>query len=133
MGGSRGGHRGPDPPLKNRKNIGFHSKHPDLQKKHKATKPAFNVGPSQHTSKTPCKWPFAGGPMLARILWYLDPLSLTTKKTLSKLDPLWQNFLDPRMNGHSRIDKTKILMTDGSLMKVETNAECSKGNILQYF
>ena len=34
------------PPLKNHKNIGFHIKTgPDL-KKHKATKPTFNVGPS---------------------------------------------------------------------------------------
>ena len=28
---------------------------------------------------------------------------------------------------------TKILMTNGSLMKVESIAECSKGSILQYF
>ena len=28
-------------------------------------------------------------------------------------------------NGHSKIDKTKILMTNGSLMKVESIAECS--------
>ena len=33
-------------------------------------------------------------------------------------------------NGHSKIDKTKILMTNGSLMKVESMAEWS---ILQYF
>ena len=26
--------------------------------------------------------------------WYLDPL-LPSKKMLSKLDPIWQNFLDP--------------------------------------
>ena len=28
---------------------------------------------------------------------------------------------------------TKILMTNGSLMKVKSIAECSKGSILQYF
>ena len=39
----------------------------------------------------------------------------------------------PVENGHSKIDKTKILMANGSLMKVERNAECSKGSILQYF
>ena len=33
------------------------------------------------------------------------------------------------LSGHSKIDKTKILMTNGSLMKVESIAEC----ILQYF
>ena len=30
-------------------------------------------------------------------------------------------------------DKTKILLTFGSLMKVKIIAECSKGSILQYF
>ena len=30
-------------------------------------------------------------------------------------------------------DKTKILITNGSLMKVESIAEWSKGSILQYF
>ena len=39
----------------------------------------------------------------------------------------------PVFSGHSKIDKTKILMTNGSLMKVESIAECSKGSILQYF
>ena len=34
---------------------------------------------------------------------------------------------------HSKIDKTKILMTIGSLMKVKSIAEYSKGSILQYF
>ena len=50
MGGSRGGEgdRGPPPPsLKNHKNIGFLcNTGPDPPKNHKATKPAFNVGPS---------------------------------------------------------------------------------------
>ena len=32
-----------------------------------------------------------------------------------------------------KIDKTKILMTNGSLMKVESIAECSPWSILQYF
>ena len=42
-----GGNRGSRPPLKNHKNIGFHSNTgPDPLKKQKATKPAFNVGPS---------------------------------------------------------------------------------------
>ena len=29
-------------------------------------------------------------------------------------------------SGHSKIDKTKVLKTNGSLMKVENIAECSK-------
>ena len=31
------------------------------------------------------------------------------------------------------MDKAKILMTNGSLMKVESIAECSSWSILQYF
>ena len=43
--GDRGS--GPPTPLKNHKNIGFHiNTCPDPLKKHKATKPAFNVGPT---------------------------------------------------------------------------------------
>ena len=43
----RGGTGGPDPPLKNHSNMGFLcNTSPDPLKNHKATKPAFNVGPS---------------------------------------------------------------------------------------
>ena len=34
---------------------------------------------------------------------------------------------------HSKIDKTHILMANGSLMKVKSIAECSPWSILQYF
>ena len=37
------------------------------------------------------------------------------------------------LKGHSKIDTTNISMTNGSLMKVKSIAECSKGSILQYF
>ena len=52
-------------------------------------------GHHRHDSETPFKWRFAGGPMLVRILWHLDPLSSyqLIKKTLG---PLWQNFLGPQ-------------------------------------
>ena len=43
------------------------------------------------------------------------------------------NTVKPVLSGHSKIDKTKILMTSGSLMKVESFAECSPWSILQYF
>ena len=33
----------------------------------------------------------------------------------------------PVLRGHSKIDKTKVLKTNGSLMKVESIAECSLG------
>ena len=39
----------------------------------------------------------------------------------------------PAVSGHSKIDKTKILMTNGSLIQVESIAECSPQSILQYF
>ena len=41
--------------------------------------------------------------------------------------------VEPALSGHSKIDKTKILMTIGSLMKVTSIAECSLWSILQYF
>ena len=37
------------------------------------------------------------------------------------------------ISGYSQKDKTKILMTNDSLMKVESFAECSPWSILQYF
>ena len=39
----------------------------------------------------------------------------------------------PVLSGHSKIDKTKIFMTNGSLMKVKNIAECFPWSILQYF
>ena len=39
----------------------------------------------------------------------------------------------PVLSGHTKIEKTKILMTNGSLMKVKSVAECSPWSILQYF
>ena len=39
----------------------------------------------------------------------------------------------PVLSGLSKIDKTKFLMTNGSLMEVESIAECSHWIILQYF
>ena len=41
--------------------------------------------------------------------------------------------VNPVLSGHSKIDKTKILMTNSSLMKVENIVECSPGSILQYY
>ena len=35
----------------------------------------------------------------------------------------------PVLNGHSKLDKTKIFMTNGILMKVESIAECSPCSI----
>ena len=43
------------------------------------------------------------------------------------------NTVKPALSSHSKKDKTKILITNGSLMKVERIAECSPWSILQYF
>ena len=39
--------------------------------------------------------------------------------------PQSEATVKPVLRGHSKIDKTKILMTNGSIMKVESIAECS--------
>ena len=39
----------------------------------------------------------------------------------------------PVLSGHSKIDKKKVFMANGSLTKVESIAECSPWSILQYF
>ena len=47
------------------------------------------LGHHRHASETPFKRCFARWPVMARLLWYLDPLSLhqlKKKETLSKLD-----------------------------------------------
>ena len=43
-----------------------------------------------------------------------------------------QITVKPVYNGHSKIDKTKIFMPNGSFMKVVSIAECSPWGILQY-
>ena len=46
----------------------------------------------------------------------------------------FQNYtIKPVISGHLKIDKIMVLMENGSLMKVKSIAECSKGSILQYF
>ena len=39
----------------------------------------------------------------------------------------------PVLSGHSKMDKTKVLKTNGSLMKVESKAECSVGAFCNTF
>ena len=39
----------------------------------------------------------------------------------------------PVLSGHSKIDKTKVLKTTGSLMKVTKYCRMLSWNILQYF
>ena len=42
-------------------------------------------------------------------------------------------LLSNLLSGHLKIDKINGLMKNGSLMKVESIAECSPWSILQYF
>ena len=41
--------------------------------------------------------------------------------------------IKPVLSGHSNIDKTKVLKTNGSLMKVESITECSLGAFCNTF
>ena len=65
----------------------------------------------------------------------LEVWSLTHAKvrTFIKYDIKSTYTVKPVLSGHSKIDKTKGLMANGSLMKVESIAECSPWSILQYF
>ena len=40
---------------------------------------------------------------------------------------------NPVLNDHSEMDKTKVLMTNGGLMRVESIAECSLGAFCNTF
>ena len=42
-------------------------------------------------------------------------------------------YSKPVFSGHSKIDKIKVLKTNGSLMKVESIAECSLGAFCNSF
>ena len=51
-----------------------------------------------------------------------------------KVEPsLKKNTVKPVVSGHLKIDKTRMLITNGTLMKVKSIAECSPWSILQYF
>ena len=65
---------------------------PDPLKNHKDTKQHSMLGYHQHASEIPIKWRFAGGPMMARLKWYLDPLLSTTKKHCQKWTPSDKTF-----------------------------------------
>ena len=46
---------------------------------------------------------------------------------------LKKTTVKPVLSGHLKIDKTKVLKTNGSLMKVESIAECSLGAFCNTF
>ena len=46
---------------------------------------------------------------------------------------VFKRTVKPALSGHSKIDKTKVLKTNGSLMKVKSIAECSHGAFCNTF
>ena len=48
-------------------------------------------------------------------------------------DVILISTVKPVLSSHSKIDKTKVLKTDGSLMHVESIAECSLGAFCNTF
>ena len=76
MCGSRGCRTGVRTPLRNKRNIGFlNNTGPDPLKITKLPSQHSIFGHHRPASEMPFKWRFAGGSMVARLLWYLDPLS----------------------------------------------------------
>ena len=68
--------RGTGAPQKNHKNIGFLSNTGlDPLKITKLPNQHSMLGHHRHASETSIKWRFAGGSMMARLKWYLDPPS----------------------------------------------------------
>ena len=58
----------------------------------------------------------------------------SSRKLFSILDQyVLVNTVKPALRGQSKIDKTKLLKTNGSLMKVESIAECSHGAFCNTF
>ena len=60
----------------------------------------------------------------------MDSLKISVQ---GKYGLCYENTVKPVLSGHSKMDKTKVLMTNGSLMKVKSIAECSPWSIQQYF
>ena len=61
-----------------------------------------------------------------------------TQQTSQKHDKISQhaktsNTVKPVLSGHSKTDKTKVLKSNGSLMKVESIPECSLGAFCNTF
>ena len=90
--GGGGGSDPPPPPTENHKNIGFLCNNGlDPLKNHKATKPAFNVGPSsarqRNTIKMVFRWRADDGPIKAVFGSFILPS--TKKKSTIKLYQIW--------------------------------------------
>ena len=97
----KGGAGGPDPPsLKNHKNIGFSSNtgpDPLKNRSYQASIQCWAIIGTQakrhlmafrwRADRNAINWRFAGGPIMARLKWYLDPSSPHPKKKVFKVGP----------------------------------------------
>ena len=63
-------------------------------------------------------------------MWSAIKVISAIKVTSSGTD--LHDTVKPVLSGQSKIDKTKTLLTNGSLTKVQSMAECSLWSILQY-
>ena len=63
----------------------------------------------------------------------INVLLIIWKKTDPSEIERTYNSVKPVLSGHSNIEKTRTLMTNDSLIKVDSIAECSPWSILQYF
>ena len=76
--------------LENQKNIGFRSNTcPEPLKVTKLSSQHSMLGYHRYASETPFKWRFAGGPMMARLYWYLDPPSFIKETKRKKNCQSW--------------------------------------------
>ena len=86
---------------------------------------------------------FTGGFFLLPFLWVVNSIwffkeaffkaSYEEQKQIKTCKFHLYGTLKPVLSGHSKIDKIKILTTNGSLMKVESIAECSLGAFCNTF
>ena len=81
---------------------------------------------------TPAKRHLNGSSMLAHLCWYLDPLFPNKKNKTSKLNPLWQNFLDHRMKNIWCLSKWSIteLLTNNLFQSLTDNRKWNSSSWL---
>ena len=70
-----------------------------------------------------------GGSVVVLSLFIVTPIVVVLCQVLVLLC----STVKPVLTGHSKIDKVKVLKANGSLMKVESIAECSFGAFCNTF
>ena len=105
------GNRGSGPLLKSHKNIGFLSNTgPDHEKITKLPSQHSMLGHHRHASETPFKWRFAGGPMMVRSQWYLDPPSAHQLRTKPKKNVNWTGPPLTKLSGSAHDLQTHVII-----------------------